>query len=67
MTSTTRLFMEKWMCLGSMGVAGLLALLFLLDIFGLGPFGGAIVVDIFGLMACGLVGFLAYDANKDVT
>ncbi len=67
MLALTRLFMEKWMCLGSMGVAGLLALLFLLDIVGFGPFGQSIMVDIFGLIASGLVLFLAYDANKDVT
>jgi len=32
--------MEKWFCLGSMGVAGLLALLFLLDMALGMPFGG---------------------------
>ena len=47
------LFMEKWMCWGSMGVAGLLLLLFLLDIFLAFPFGGvSIFVDIVAILAC---------------
>ena len=57
------LFMEKWMCWGSMGVAGLLLLLFLLDMILGFPFGGAVTsVDIFGILACGLVLYLACDA-----
>lgn len=66
MLALKRLFMEKWLCLGSMGVAGFLALLFLLDLVGFGPFGGAILIDIVGLLACGLVAFLGWDAYKDV-
>lgn len=66
MLALMRLFMEKWLCLGSMGVAGFLALLFLLDIVGFGPFGGAWFTDIVGLLACGLVGYLGWDAYKDV-
>ena len=59
--------MEKWLCFGSMGVAGLLALLFLLDLVLGMPFGRtSLLVDIFGLIASGLVLFLAYDAFKDV-
>jgi hypothetical protein len=61
------LFMEKWLCYGSMGVAGLLLLLFLLDVILGFPFGRvSIVVDIFGVLASGLVGYLAYDAFLDV-
>jgi hypothetical protein len=61
------LFMEKWMCWGSMGVAGLLLLLFLLDIFLGFPFGGlSIVVDIISIIACAFVLFLAYDAFRDL-
>ncbi|MBY0233091.1 MAG: hypothetical protein K2W96_27730, partial [Gemmataceae bacterium] len=67
MLALKRLFMEKWMCYGSMGVAGLLALLFLLDLFVSFPFGRAsLIVDVFGLIASGLVLFLAYDAFKDI-
>ena len=58
--------MEKWLCWGSMGVAGFLLLLFLLDLLFSVPFYGVSkVVDFFGLLACGLVLYLAYDASRD--
>ncbi|HVS35991.1 MAG TPA: hypothetical protein VMS17_10465 [Gemmataceae bacterium] len=61
------LFMEKWMCWGSMGVAGLLLLLFLLDIFLGFPFGGvSVIVDVVAIIACGIVGYLAWDAYRDL-
>ena len=60
-------FMEKWLCWGSMGVAGLLLLLFLLDLTLAFPFSRVnLLVDIFGLIASGLVFYLAYDAFKDL-
>ena len=60
-------FMEKWLCFGSMGVAGLLLLLFLLDLILGIPFGGASMgVDIFGILACGVVLYLAFDAFRDL-
>ncbi len=60
-------FMEKWMCWGSMGVAGLLLLLFMLDIFLAVPFGGAsYFVDGAGILACAVVLYLAYDAFRDL-
>jgi hypothetical protein len=59
--------MEKWLCWGSLGVAGLMLLLFLLDIFLGFPFGGlSIAVDIFGVLASGLVVFLGWDALRDL-
>lgn len=61
------LFMEKWLCFGSMGVAGLLVLLFLLDLVAGFPFGRAsTMVDIVGLLAGGVVLYLGYDALKDL-
>ena len=67
MVAVKGIFMEKWLCFGSMGIAGLLFLLFLLDmVIGI-PFGGSsIVVDIFGVVVCALVLFLAYDAFRDL-
>jgi len=66
MVGVKGIFMEKWLCFGSMGVAGLLLLLFILDLaLGL-PFGRTIVVDIFGILVSGLVLYLAYDAFKDL-
>ncbi len=66
MVTVKGIFMEKWMCYGSMGVAGLLLLLFLLDTFTGIPFGGTIVVDVFGILASGVVLYLAYDAFRDL-
>jgi hypothetical protein len=59
--------MEKRLCYGSMGVSGLLLLLFVLDL-ALGiPFGRInLFVDILGLIASALVLYLAYDAFKDL-
>lgn len=59
--------MDKWLCWGSIGVSGLLLLLFLLDLFLSMPFGGiSKVVDIFGILASGIVLFLAIDAFRDL-
>ena len=60
--------MEKYMCYGALGVAGLMGLLFLLDL-ALGiPFGGGsfLLADIFGLLAAGIVGFLGFNAMKEL-
>jgi hypothetical protein len=61
------LSMEKWLCWGSMGVAGFLLLLFVVDIpLGI-PFGGlSIPVDIIGILASGIVLYLGWDAFKDL-
>lgn len=59
--------MEKWLCWGAMGTAGGLLLLFLLDMFLDIPFGGlSTVVNVLGIMSCGLVGYLGWDAFKDL-
>lgn len=59
--------MDKWLCWGSMGVSGLLLLLFLLDLFLKFPFGGIHpVVDIISAIASGLVLYLAFDAMRDL-
>ncbi len=61
-------FMEKWLCIGSMGVAGLLILLFVLDLSPLSfPFGGSSTwVDIFGILLSAIVLYLGYDAFRDL-
>ena len=59
--------MEKWLCWGSLGVAGLMLLLFLLDLVVSIPFGGMSgSVDVFGILASGVVLYLAYDAMRDL-
>ena len=64
--------MEKNMCYAALGVAGLMGLLFLLDFIVGIPFGGGIsggpftVVDILGLLASGIVGYLGFSALRDI-
>lgn len=59
--------MEKWLCWGSMGVSGSMLLLFLLDLFTTLPFGGlSKLIDILGILACGMVLYLSWDAFKDL-
>jgi hypothetical protein len=61
------LSMEKWLCWASMGVSGLLLLLFLLDIVLKIPFGGInIVVNVVGILSCAIVLYLSWDAFKDL-
>lgn len=62
--------MEKGMIYGALGVSALLLLIFLLDMF-VGIFGGGspnpfTTVDVFGIIAAGVVGYLAYNASKDL-
>ena len=59
--------MEKWLCWASLGVAGLMLLLFLLDLFLSVPFGGiSKVVDVFSILAAGVLLYLSWDALKDL-
>ena len=59
--------MEKWLCWSAIGVAGLMLLLFLLDLILSFPFGGlSAAVDVFGILASGLVLVLGWDALRDL-
>jgi hypothetical protein len=60
--------MEKWLCLGAMGISGVLLILFVLDLVTKSiPFGGlSTAVDILGAVACALVAFLGWDAFRDL-
>jgi hypothetical protein len=67
MQAVKGLSMEKWFCWGAMGVAGLLLLLFVLDLVMNVPFGGVWKgVDIMLILASSLVIYLAYDAFRDI-
>jgi hypothetical protein len=59
--------MEKWLCWGSIGLSGILLILFLLDmILGI-PFGGiGWTINILGVLACGLVGYLGWESYKEL-
>jgi hypothetical protein len=59
--------MEKWLCWGSLGVSGLLLILFILDLILSIPFGGIDwMVDVIGILACALVGYLAWESFKEL-
>jgi hypothetical protein len=61
------LSMEKWLCWGAMGVAGVVGLIFLLDLFLKIPLGGVSKpIDVIGLLACAIVGYLGWDAWQDI-
>jgi hypothetical protein len=61
------LAMEKWLCWGSMGVAGLMLLLFVLDLAFTVPFGGiSKPVDILSIICSALVLYLGWDASRDL-
>jgi len=67
MQAVKGLFMEKWLCWSSMGVAGLLILLFMLDLFLAMPFGRISgTVDVLVILSCGVVLYLAWDAFRDL-
>ena len=60
--------MEKGLCYGALGIAALMLLLFALDMVAKVPFGGGkfVTVDVFGIIASGIVGYLALSASKDL-
>jgi hypothetical protein len=61
------LSMEKWMCWGALGASGVVLLVFLLDLFLGFPFQGlSKAVDILAIIACGLVGYVSWDALRDL-
>jgi hypothetical protein len=61
------LSMEKWMCWSALGASGLVLVLFILDLAMGIPFGRlSPAVDIFAIIACGLVGYVSWDALQDL-
>jgi hypothetical protein len=60
--------MEKGLTYGALGVAALMLIVFLLDLVAKVPFGGGafITVDILGVIAAGIVAYLAYNASRDL-
>ncbi len=58
--------MEKWMCLATIAVSGLLLVVFALDLAMKIPFGGlSAPVDILSIVAAALVGFLGWDSFRE--
>ncbi len=57
---------SKKMIYGSWGVAGLVGVASVIDIVARTPFGGQMIMDIFFILGAGLIGYLGYDAYKDL-
>jgi len=67
MQAVKGLSMEKWLCWGSLGVAGLMLLLFILDLALSFPFGGlSKTIDILGIIASSVLVYLSFSALRDV-
>jgi hypothetical protein len=59
--------MDKWLCWGSMGVAGLLLIAFLLDMIIGMPFGRLNRgVDVLGIIASGVIAYLGWDSYREI-
>jgi hypothetical protein len=69
--------LPKWLCWGSIGVAGVLALLFILDLAMGFPFGGGFsasgdyasdvtMIDILGIITAGIILYLGYNVYRDI-
>ena len=60
--------MDKILCFGSLGVAILMLVIFLMDLVAGVPFGGGpfTTVDVVGFIASAIVAYLAYNASKDL-
>ena len=61
--------MEKKLCIASMSVAGVLLLLFVLDLFAGFPFGGMpafTLIDIVGALAGAILLYLSWNALRDL-
>ncbi|HEV3119110.1 MAG TPA: hypothetical protein VGY58_18795 [Gemmataceae bacterium] len=71
MQAVKGLSMEKGLCVTSLVIAGLMLLLFILDLifgfpFGGGGLAGMQMVDIFGILASGILAYLSWNALQDV-
>jgi hypothetical protein len=63
------LSMEKWFCWGAMGSAGVVLLLFVLDVIVDWPFqlrSIGLSVDILGILCCALLLYLGWNAYRDI-
>jgi hypothetical protein len=68
--------LPKWLCWGAIGVAGVLALLFILDLatglifgggFGGGEYAGDVaVIEILGIITAAIILYLGYNVWRDI-
>ena len=58
--------MEKWLCLGTIAVSGLLLVAFALDLFMKIPFGGlSTTVDILSALGAALILYLGWESYRE--
>jgi len=58
--------LPKNLVFGSFGAAGLVGVLAILDIVTTFPFAGTMLLDILFILSAAIVGYLAWDAYKDM-
>lgn len=60
--------MEKGLVYGALAIAVIMLLLFFVDMVAKFPFGGGpfVTADVFGIIASGIVGYLAFNASRDL-
>jgi hypothetical protein len=67
MPAVKGLSMEKWLCWGALGVAGLIMLFFILDMPLGFPFGGMNkTIDVFGILASGVLVYLCWETIREL-
>jgi len=71
MQAVKGLAMEKGLCWGALSVAAVMLILFVLDLIVGVPFGGSALagmqlVDIFGILASGVLLYLSWNALRDL-
>ena len=59
--------LSKNLVFGSLGVAGFVTVLAVLDIALQVPFAGSMLMDILFILSAAVVGYLGWDAYKDIT
>lgn len=68
MQASRGLAMDKKMCIGALAVAGVMLVLFLVDLIAGFPFGGGgfVAIDVIGILASGVLAYLAFSALREL-
>jgi hypothetical protein len=67
MQAVKGLSMEKGLCWGALGVAGVMLLTFILDLATTYPYGGlSKTIDIFGILASGVLIYLGWETMREL-
>ena len=68
MLAAKGLSMDRWFCWSSLGISGVLTLIFILDLAVGWPFGGSlfIPIDVVGILACLLTAYLSWHTLREL-